>query len=68
MSYSIIGGADGPTSVFIAGKKMWKSMALAIIPTLLFLVGGLTMRNAVAMALAVMFGIGHIYVTYKNQE
>lgn len=54
--------------LYFAGQKIWKSMALAIIPVLLFLVGGLTMRNAVAMALAVMFGIGHIYVTYKNQE
>ena len=68
MSYSIIGGADGPTSIFVAGKKMWKSMALAIIPTLLFLVGGITMRNIPAIVLAVVFGIGHIYVTYKNQE
>ena len=57
MSYSIIGGADGPTSVFIAGKKMWKSMALAIIPTLLFLFGGITMRNIPAIVLAVVFGI-----------
>lgn len=54
--------------LFFAGQRMWKSMALAIIPTLLFLIGGITMRNIPAMVLAVIFGIGHIYITYKNQE
>ena len=54
--------------LFFAERKMWKSMALAIIPTLLFLIGGITMRNIPAIILAAVFGVGHIYVTYKNQE
>ena len=54
--------------LYFAGVKMWKSMALAIIPTVLFLLGGITMRNIPAIILAVVFGVGHIYVTYKNQE
>lgn len=54
--------------LFFVGQKVWKSMMLAIIPTLLFLIGGITMRNIPAVVLAVVFGIGHIYVTYKNQE
>ena len=54
--------------LYFTGAKMWKSMALAIIPTLLFLIGGITMRNIPAIVLAVVFGIGHIYVTYRNQE
>jgi len=54
--------------LYFVGQKMWKSMALAIIPTLLFLIGGITMRNIPAIILAAVFGIGHIYVTYKNQE
>lgn len=54
--------------LYFVGAGMWKSMALAIIPTLLFLIGGITMRNIPAIFLAVVFGIGHIYVTYKNQE
>lgn len=54
--------------LYFVGAGMWKSMALAIIPTLLFLIGGITMRNIPAMVLAVVFGIGHIYITYKNQE
>ena len=54
--------------LYFAGVKMWKSMALAFIPTVLFLVSGITMRNIPAIILAVVFGVGHIYVTYKNQE
>ena len=54
--------------LYFTGAKMWKSLALAIIPTLLFLIGGITMRNIPAIVLAVVFGIGHIYVTYRNQE
>ena len=54
--------------LYFAEVSMWRSMALAIIPTLLFLFGGITMRNIPAIVLAVVFGIGHIYVTYKNQE
>ncbi len=54
--------------LYFAGNQMWKSMALAIIPMFLFLVGAITMRNIPAMMLAVVFGIGHFYVTYKNQE
>lgn len=54
--------------VYFAEVKIWKSMALAVIPTVLFLVGGITMRNIPAIILAVVFGIGHMYVTYKNQE
>ena len=54
--------------LYFAGRNNWKSMALAILPMVLFLVNGITMRNIPAIILAVLFGIGHIYVTYKNQE
>ena len=54
--------------LYFAEVKIWKSMVLAVIPTVLFLVGGITMRNILAILLAVVFGIGHIYVTYKNLE
>ena len=54
--------------LFFAEVSKWKSIALAVIPTVLFLLGGITMRNIPAIILAVVFGVGHIYVTYKNQE
>ena len=48
-------------------QEQWKQMALAIIPTVLFLLSGLTMLNFPLTVSAVIFGIGHIYVTNKNR-
>ena len=48
-------------------QEQWKQMALAIIPTVLFLLSGLTMLNFTLTVSAVIFGIGHIYVTNKNR-
>lgn len=45
----------------------WKQMALAVIPTCLFLVSGITMRYYLLIGLSVIFGAGHIYVTAKNR-
>ena len=44
----------------------WKSMALAIIPTAIFLLSGITSRHYLLVISAVAFGIGHVYVTYHN--
>jgi hypothetical protein len=51
-------------------KKMvlWKSMALAIIPALIFLLSGITLRHYLLVISAIAFGIGHIYVTYQNAK
>ncbi len=42
-------------------------IALAVIPTCIFLLCGLTMRHWLLVVFAVIFGIGHIYVTNKNR-
>ena len=42
-------------------------IALAVIPTVLFLLSGITMRHYLLVVLSVIFGIGHIYVTNKNR-
>lgn len=42
------------------------SMALAIIPTAIFLLSGITLGHVLLMVSAVIFGIGHVYVTYQN--
>lgn len=77
---TIIGGADGPTAVFIAGKtsgiswlnvseETWKcQLTLAILPTLLFLLCGITMKHYLLVVFGILFGIEHIYVTAKNRE
>lgn len=51
-------------------KKMvfWKSMALAILPTMIFLVSGITLRHYFLVLSAIVFGIGHFYVTYQNAK
>ena len=43
MSISIIGGADGPTSVFIAGKVGNTSVAVGVIVGIVLLVIGIFM-------------------------
>jgi len=49
-------------------QTMKKAMALAIIPTCIFLLSGLTLYHWILVAAAVIFGIGHIYVTYQNNK
>jgi hypothetical protein len=43
-------------------------MALAIIPTILFLLSGFMLRQYLLVITAVIFGIGHIYVTSQNAK
>lgn len=45
-----------------------KALALAIIPTAIFLISGLTLRHWLLVAAALLFGTGHIYVTYQNHK
>lgn len=54
--------------LYFKKKNMWKSMALAIIPTAIFLLCGITLRHYLLVTSAVVFGIGHIYVTYQNAK
>lgn len=52
---------------FFYKQSYWKQIALAVIPTCLFLLSGITMRHYLLIAFGVIFGIGHIYVTTKNR-
>ena len=45
-----------------------KQILLALLPTCLFLLSGITMRHYLLIIFGVIFGIGHIYVTNKNRE
>ena len=51
-------------------KKMslWKSIALAIIPTAIFLLSGITLRHYLLVISAIFFGIGYVYVIYQNAK
>ena len=48
-------------------QTYWEQLALAIIPTCLFLLSGITMQHYLLVIWSVIFGIGHIYVTNKNR-
>lgn len=54
--------------LFFNKKSNGKQIALAIIPTCLFLLNGITMRHYLLVLFSIIFGIGHIYVTVKNFE
>ena len=52
--------------LYFKKRNKTKQMALAIIPTCLFLLSGITLRHYLLVLFGVMFGVGHIYVTNKN--
>ncbi|MBO4864846.1 MAG: hypothetical protein J5517_10815 [Eubacterium sp.] len=54
--------------LYFRKKTRWKQMALALIPTGIFLLSGITMLHVLLIIFAVTFGIGHIYVTSKNYD
>ncbi|MFA9464169.1 MAG: hypothetical protein ACERKN_07720 [Velocimicrobium sp.] len=54
--------------LYFKKKVLWKSMALAIIPIAIFLLNGITLRHYLLVISAIIFGIGHVYVTYQNAK
>jgi len=54
--------------LYFINKTLWKSMALAIIPTAIFLLSGIASRHYLLVISAIIFGIGHVYVTYQNAK
>lgn len=54
--------------IFFVKQSMWNRMALAIIPMLLFLLIGCTLRHVLLIVTGILFGVGHIYVTYVNAK
>lgn len=54
--------------LFFIEQKTWKSMALAIIPAVIFLISGITLRHYLLIFSAVLFGVGHICITWQNTD
>lgn len=48
-------------------KTFGKQIALAVLPTCLFLLSGITMRHYLLLLFGAIFGVGHIYVTIQNR-
>ena len=55
----------GLYSKSMAGKY---AIALAAIPTLIFIVSAISVKHWALLVTAVIFGVSHIYVTYINNK
>lgn len=55
-------------SRYLNEKNPKRAMILAIIPACIFLWSGLLLRHWLLVGFAILFAIGHIYVTKKNNE
>lgn len=53
--------------VYFVKERYWEQIALAIIPTLVFLLCGCLLQHYLLIVAAIIFGIAHIYVTSKNR-
>ena len=53
--------------LYFKKQTYWEQLALAIIPTCLFLLSGITIQHYLLVIWSVIFGIGHIFVTKKNR-
>ena len=51
---------------YLKRKTSKGALVLAVLPTCIFLLSGLLLRHWLLVGFAVLFGIGHIYVTKKN--
>lgn len=45
-----------------------RALALALLPTGMFLLSGVTLGHWLLVLSAVLFGVGHVYVTLENQK
>ena len=54
--------------LYLKKMMLWKSMALAMIPTAIFFISGITSRHYLLVLSAIVFGCGHSYVTYHNAK
>ena len=53
-------------ALYMKRKTPGLALTLAVLPACIFLLSGLTLRHWLLVGFAVLFGIGHIYVTKKN--
>lgn len=49
-------------------QSMPKALALAILPTCIFFLSGVTLQHWLLVISSVIFGTGHLYVTYQNNN
>ena len=49
-------------------KTLSKAMALAVIPTAIFLLSGILLRHPLLTAAAILFGVSHCMITYLTHK
>lgn len=53
--------------LYFIKPRFWTQIALAVIPTAIFLLCGITLSHIFLMVFTFIFGIAHVYVTTKNR-
>ena len=53
-------------AVYMKQKTVQLALVLAVLPACIFLLSGILLHHWLLVAFAILFAIGHIYVTYKN--
>jgi uncharacterized membrane-anchored protein YitT (DUF2179 family) len=53
--------------LYFRKSTLEKAMSLAIIPTIIFLSSGIIQGKVLLIITAILFGIGHIIITYNNK-
>lgn len=53
--------------LYFRKSTLEKAMSLAIIPTIIFLSSGIIQGKVLLIITAILFGIGHIIITYNNR-
>ena len=54
--------------LFAKNKSLDKALALAAIPTLIFINSAISVKHWTLLGFALLFGASHIYITYKNNK
>ena len=54
--------------LFAKNKSLDKALALAAIPTLIFINSAVSVKHWTLLVFALLFGASHIYITYKNNK
>lgn len=49
-------------------QTVGKAIVLAVIPTCIFLISGTTLQHWLLVVASILFGVGHIYITYQNNQ
>ena len=55
-------------AVYMKKKNAKLALTLAVLPACIFLLSGILLRHWLLVGSAVLFAVGHIFVTYKNAE